>query len=97
MERVATEKRPLPFDRRFLWHNAEHRLTSSEYDGDDRPADHLPEHIFKMLEGFIRRTVRVTEAVRGYPTEAAAQSALSLALLNWARRESGLPPLEGRT
>lgn len=33
-------------------------------------------------------------SVRDYESETAAQSALSLALINWARREAGMPPLK---
>lgn len=93
VEESRTEKRPLRYEGRFLWHNAEHRFTSSDYDGDTRPPDHLPAEIFMLLAGFNSLPRKVTDCVRGYPTESAALSSLSLALINWARREAGLPPL----
>ena len=60
----------------------------------------LPE-VFDLLEGGRLESggnewqdhFGVEDFWRIYPTEAAAQSALSLALVNWARREAGLPPL----
>ncbi len=78
---VAVDKKPLEFDGRFLWHNAEHRLTSSEHDNDTRPPDHLPAELFNRLSGFIPRDAHVTDAVRGWPTEPAAFNALSTAII----------------
>lgn len=81
---VAVDKKPLEFDGRFLWHNAEHRLTSSEHDNDTRPPDHLPAELFNRLSGFIPRDAPVTDAVRGWPTEPAAFNALSTAIIAMA-------------
>lgn len=88
LERVrATDKRPLDFDGRWLWHNAEHRLTTSDYDGDTRPADHLPAEVFNRLSGFIPQSNRTAEMVRSWKTQHDARAALSRALIAWARKE----------
>jgi uncharacterized protein (TIGR02996 family) len=95
---VLTDREPLEFDSRWLWHNADHRLTSSEYDGDTRPAvifaDHLPAVIFDRLTGFAKRNSRVAEMVKNYPTRESTMQALSLAAVNYARSLHDLPPLE---
>ena len=71
----------------------------------DRPellgSARIPPEVFNLLEGGRLESggnewqdhFGVEDFWRIYPTEAAAQSALSLALVNWARREAGLPPL----
>jgi uncharacterized protein (TIGR02996 family) len=95
---VLTDREPLEFEGRWLWHNADHRLTSSEYDGDTRPAvifaDHLPAVIFDRLTGFAKRNGKVTEMVKNYPTRESTMQALSLAAVNYARSLHDLPPLE---
>jgi len=61
----------------------------------------IPPEVFNLLEGGRLESggnewqdhFGVEDFWRIYPTEAAAQSALSLALINWARRVAGLPPL----
>lgn len=61
----------------------------------------VPPEIFDLLEGGRLESggnewaerFGVEDFWRIYPTESAALSALSLALVNWARREAGLPPL----
>lgn len=70
---------------RFTWLTTE--LVDARSAGN---RDRLPPAIFEIL--YPRATYRgIVQA--GFDSEAAAQSALSLALLNWARREAGLPPL----
>jgi len=71
----------------------------------DRPellgSARIPPEVFNLLEGGRLESggnewqdhFGVEDFWRIYPTEAAAQSALSLALINWARRVAGLPPL----
>lgn len=86
---VLTDREPLLFDGRYLWHNAEHRLTSSEYDGDTRPADHLPETIFLFLDGYLKRSKNVTDMVRSFRNRESALDALSLVCVNYARSLHG--------
>jgi len=52
----------------------------------------LPREIFELLPGNPVPYQREF-AHKDYHSEAAAQSAISHALVNWARREAGLPPL----
>jgi uncharacterized protein (TIGR02996 family) len=92
---VLTGREPLEFEGRWLWHNADHRLTSSEYDGDTRSADHLPAVIFDRLTGFAKRNGRVAEMVKNYPTRESAQQALSIAAVNYGRSLHGFSPIPG--
>lgn len=73
----------------FRWGNMEENL------------DTVPEEIFDMMKSahqFPPREMKKPASLRQmyWDTPELAQSALSLALVNWARRESGLPPLEER-
>jgi uncharacterized protein (TIGR02996 family) len=90
---VLTDREPLEFEGRWLWHNANHRLTSSDYDGDTRPADHLPSVIFDRLTGYAERNGRVTEMVKNYPTREAALAAASVAAVDYARELCGHKPI----
>lgn len=77
---LLTDRRPLEFDGRWLWHNAGHKLNDHYADDAERPRDHLPEAVFRQLAGFIARDGRVTTIVRAYPTKAAAVEALNAVL-----------------
>lgn len=88
----VSDKRPQPSGGFALWGKG------GTWFGYNVPEMLLPDEIFDMLNGEI-------EALRGDVAESGggeymlfesvelAQSDLSLALLNWARREAGLPPL----
>lgn len=90
---ALSDRNPLAFEGRFLWHNADHRLTSSDYDGDARPSDHIAGVLFDRLDGFIPRPGRVTEMVKGYDTRAAAVAALSRVCVPHGREVASLPAL----
>lgn len=84
---TITDRRPLRFERRWLWHNADHQFIF----GPDQP-DHLPSFLFDELEGWDQtRSERVTAMVRAYATRDAAVAELkkieSRAVLKWAKGE----------
>ena len=85
VERVWTEKRPQGSGNRWHW--------MREVDNAHPCSNGLPWVIFDLLSGFDLHE----GSFKDYPTEFAAQSAISLALVNWARREAGLPPLPQET
>lgn len=73
----------------FRWGNMEENL------------DTVPEEIFDMMKAvhqFPPSEMKQPASLRQmyWDSPELAQSALSLALVNWARREAGLPPLEER-
>lgn len=79
---VATDREPLVFDDRFLWHNGEHDLVD-EFDH----GDHLPSFVFDELKGFQKRTnTRMMKLVKSFVSKPAANNALSAALLRIAKR-----------
>jgi len=73
-----TTRRPLKFSSGWLWHNADHRLSSAQSQ-NDVCLDHLPSEVFDRLVGYIPRPGRVNELVRAYHTEEAAFAALKKA------------------
>jgi len=67
-----SDRRPLLFEGRYLWHPQP----------DDAPCEHqydyLPPEVFQRLEGFIPRdNPRVNRMVKAYPTREAAMAALA--------------------
>lgn len=90
---VVTDRRPLRFEGRWLWHNAGHRLVDQDADGDLAHPDHLPEAIHHALEGHTNKPPRVLAVVKGYRSVADANAALSAAIVALCRERAGLPPL----
>lgn len=88
----VTCRRPIRFENRWLFHNADDALHSHFVKGEMRPADHIPGYIFDQLDGFIRRPSRVTDAVRGFEDRQLAIDMLNRAagpaLLKRARDEN---------
>ena len=75
--------RPLCFEDRWLWHNADHRLVA----GGDY-GDHLPGPLHDALTGFIPKPANVTALVKAYPSREAAMVALHVAQLRRAEGTS---------
>ncbi len=74
-----TDRRPFPFEGRWLWHNADHPLVRGgrlARDDIEYP-DHLPGFLFGELHDFTTKPESVTRMVKGYPTRAAAVQALA--------------------
>ena len=74
MPDVPDDRRPLPFEGRFLWHPVP--------TDDDLGAqyDYLPREWFDALDGFIpRENPRVSRVVKAYPTRDEAMAALERA------------------
>jgi hypothetical protein len=84
----ATDRRPMFFEGRYLWHNRDHKLAS----GDDR-RDQLPADVFDRLAGYMpRENPLVTTLVKAYPTQDAAMRALRAAECRCGGLcDSGLP------
>jgi hypothetical protein len=69
-----TDRRPLAFEGRFLWH--------PQPEGADRndQYDYLPPAVFLRLDGYIERGTEPAKRVRAYPTWGAAVAALERAV-----------------
>ena len=70
-----TKYKPLCFEDRWLWHNADHPLAA----GGDY-GDHLPAAVHSVLAGHIQKPENVTALVKAYPSKDAAMVALNVAL-----------------
>jgi uncharacterized protein (TIGR02996 family) len=94
-----SDREPLSFDGRWLWHNDAHPLLSMDSEGAARPSDHLPEFVFQSLMNFMPHpgfAGRSTAMVRSYRSEEAALKALVDAMpaaVQYGRKLAGLSPL----